>query len=81
MYRNNELQVQSNRPTALHNPAAALRVSLSVICRLACAVYLLHSLPTMLLPSGLVASILTLLLGTLIGLLGAAGMLVRDRIA
>ncbi len=44
---------------------------------LACAVYLLHSLPAILFPTGVLASVLTLLAGVLLGLGAAAGVLVR----
>lgn len=44
---------------------------------LACAVYLLHSLPAILFPTGVLASVLTLLAGVLLGLGAAAGALVR----
>lgn len=45
-------------------------------CSLACGVYLMHSLPAILFPSGMLASVLTLLAGVLLGLAVAAGGLV-----
>ncbi|KAL4449510.1 hypothetical protein ABPG77_007154 [Micractinium sp. CCAP 211/92] len=43
------------------------------IAGLACGVYLMHSLPAILFPSGMLASVLTLLAGVLLGLAVAAG--------
>lgn len=48
-------------------------------CRLACAVYLLQSLPAILFPTGLLASVLTLLAGVTLGLMGAAAAVVSWR--
>jgi hypothetical protein len=47
----------------------------------ACGIYLLNSLPSVLFPSGVLASVLTLLLGMLLGLAGAAAALVSAALA
>ena len=46
------------------------------LCRAACVVYLLHSLPSVLFPTGILATVLTLVAGVLLGLGGATGALV-----
>lgn len=58
--------------------AATAAAVACLACRLACGVYLLHSLPAILFPSGMLASMLTLLAGVLLGLAGAAAALVSS---
>lgn len=64
------------RHCPLSPPPPLQRYLRGLLCSLACGVYLLHSLPAILFPSGMLASVLTLLAGVLLGLAGAAAALV-----